>query len=158
MSDIDEIVDGFQDAWTGRNRSAFANACSIDIHYEDPLCDHPLEGLDAIADHAARLWRAFPDAAMQRTGERLNDGRFIAAPVRVTGTHRGDLPRLPATKKRVSLHAVFFCELDARRERLWRVRAFYDAYDAAVQLGLLPRRGGVGERALLMIRGFGIRG
>jgi steroid delta-isomerase-like uncharacterized protein len=157
MTPVDAIVDRFQEAWTGRTRSAFAKACTLDVHYEDPLCDHPLEGLDAIADHAARLWRAFPDAAIARTGERLHDGRYVAAPVRITGTHRGDLPRLPATKKRVSVHAVFFCELDGERERLWRVRAFYDAYDAAVQLGLLPRRGGVGERALLMLRGFGIR-
>jgi steroid delta-isomerase-like uncharacterized protein len=157
MTRVDAIVDRFQEAWTGRTRAAFARACSADVHYEDPLCD-PLEGLDELADHAARLWRAFPDARLERTGERLSDGRYVAAPVRVTGTHRGDLPRLPATKRKVSVHAVFFCELDGTRERLWRVRAFFDAYDAAMQLGLLPRRGGVGERALLMLRGFGIRG
>ena len=57
----------------------------------------------------------------------------------------------------MALHAVLYCELDARRELLWRVRAFYDVYAAAVQLGLLPRRGTLGERALLMIRGFGLR-
>jgi steroid delta-isomerase-like uncharacterized protein len=158
MTNVDAIVDCFQDAWTGRNRSAFTQACTVDVHYEDPLCDHPLEGLDAIADHAARLWRAFPDARLERTGTRLHDGRYVAAPVRLTGTHRGDLPRLTATRKAIALHAVFFCELDGSRERLWRVRAFFDAYDAAVQLGLLPRRGGVGERALLMLRGFGIKG
>src|SRR5881397_3450257 len=103
MTAVDGIVDRFQRAWTGRDRSAFGTACTVDVHYEDPLCDLPLEGLDAIADHAARLWRAFPDAAIERTGERLHDGRYVAAPVRITGTHRGDLPRLPATKKRVSL-------------------------------------------------------
>jgi steroid delta-isomerase-like uncharacterized protein len=157
VSAVDVIVDRFQEAWTGRDRAAFAEACTLDVHYEDPLCDQPLEGLDELADHAARLWRAFPDARLERTGERLNDGRYVAAPVRVTGTHRGDLPRLPATKRRVSVHAVFFCELDGSRRRLWRVRGFYDAYDAAVQLGLLPRRGGVGERALFLLRGFGIR-
>jgi hypothetical protein len=37
------------------------------------------------------------------------------------------------------------------------VRAFFDAYDAAVQLGVLPARGTFGERALLMLRGFGLR-
>ncbi len=37
------------------------------------------------------------------------------------------------------------------------MRAFFDLYDAAMQLGLLPQRGTLGERALLMLRGFGMR-
>ena len=47
------------------------------------------------------------------------------------------------------MHAVFYCELDPPGERLWRVRAFFDLYDAAIQLGVLPARGTLGERALL---------
>ena len=53
------------------------------------------------------------------------------------------------------MHVVFFCEL--REGRLYRVRAFFDAYDAAVQLGVLPRRGTISGRALLVLRGFGLR-
>ena len=155
--DLDPLIDAFQEAWAGRHRAAFAECCAPDVHYEDPLCAAPLNGLDELADHAAQLWRAFPDARVERLGERLHDGRYVAAPCRLSGTHRGDLPRLPATRRPVALHAVLYCELDARRELLWRVRAFYDVYDAAVQLGLLPRRGTLGERALLMIRGFGLR-
>ena len=156
MSSVDELVDRFQAAWTSKQRAAFADVCTVDVHYEDPLCEHPVVGLDELADHAALLWRAFPDARIQCTGERLHNGRYVAAPCRVSGTHRGDLPRLPATRRGVSAHVVFYCELDTARERLWRVRAFFDAYDAAVQLGLLPRRGGLGERALLVLRGFGL--
>jgi steroid delta-isomerase-like uncharacterized protein len=154
---IDELVDDFQSAWAGRVRSAFARTCAPDVHYEDPLCDRPLEGLDALADHAARLWTAFPDARLERAGERLHDGRYVAAPCRLIATHRGDLPRLPATKRFLVLHLVLYCELDAGRERLWRVRAFYDPYDAGRQLGIFPRRGTLGERALLALRGFGVR-
>ena len=50
---------------------------------------------------------------------------------------------------------VFYCEV--RDERLFRVRAFFDLYDAAVQLGVLPARGTMGEKALMMLRGFGLR-
>jgi hypothetical protein len=38
------------------------------------------------------------------------------------------------------------------------VRAFFDVYGAAMALGVLPKPGTAGERALLMLRGFGIRG
>jgi len=94
---------------------------------------------------------------VQQAGERLRDGRFLAAPIRLRATHTGELESLPATRRALDVHAVLYCELDPPRERLWRVRAFYDLYDAAVQLGVLPRHGGLGERALLMLRGFGLR-
>jgi steroid delta-isomerase-like uncharacterized protein len=157
VTEVDALLDEFQEAWGGRVRAAFQRSCAVDVHYEDPLCDRPLEGFDAIADHAARLWTAFPDARVETTGPRLHDGHFVAAPCKVVATHRGELPRLPPTGQFIVVHAVFYCELDAPRERLWRVRTFFDVYDAGMQLGLLPKRGTLGERALLMLRGFGLR-
>ena len=157
MTDVDALLDDFQAAWTGRERPAFARSCAVDVHYEDPLCERPLEGLDPLADHAAKLWTAFPDARLETTGPRLHDDRYVAAPCKVIATHRGELPRLPPTGRFIVVHAVFYCELDGARERLWRVRTFFDVYDAGMQLGLLPRRGTLSERALLMLRGFGLR-
>ena len=55
------------------------------------------------------------------------------------------------------MQVLFYCEIDADGTRLWRVRAFFDAYNAAVQIGVLPARGTLGERAMLMLRGFGLR-
>jgi steroid delta-isomerase-like uncharacterized protein len=153
----DELVDRWQAAWTGREQSAFAAVCAPDLHYEDPLCAAPLEGPEALGAHAAQLWALFPDARVERTGERLTDGRYVAAPCKVLGTHRGEVDGLPATGRFVVVHVVFYCELDDDRRRLWRVRAFYDVYGAAVQLGVLPGRGTFGERAMLMLRGFGLR-
>lgn len=154
---VDDLVDRWQAAWASRRRRAFAEVCAPDVHYEDPLCREPCEGLDALADHASRLWAAFPDAQVQRTGERLHDGRFVAAPMKVLGTHRGELDGLPASGRFLVVHVVCYAELDARRERLLRVRAFFDAYEAAIQLGVLPARGTRSEKALLLLRGFGLR-
>ncbi|MBV9006943.1 MAG: ester cyclase, partial [Solirubrobacterales bacterium] len=114
-----------------------------------------LEGAEALGRHADRLWTAFPDARVQRTGERLSNGRFVAAPCKLLATHRAPLEGLPATNRFIVIHCVFYCEL--RRERMLRVRAFFDLYDAATQLGILPTRGSMGEKALLMLRGFGLR-
>lgn len=108
-----------------------------------------------MGEHATRLWAAAPDARLERNGERLSDGRFLAAPARLTATHRVPVDDLPASGRRVVLAVVFYCEVESGR--LLRVRAFFDAYDAGRQLGLLPPRGGVGERALFMLRGFGLR-
>ena len=53
------------------------------------------------------------------------------------------------------MHVVFYAEL--RDGRFLRLRAFFDAYDAGVQLGVLPRFGTLGGRALMVLRGFGVR-
>ena len=63
---------------------------------------------------------------------------------------------LPATDRFVTLHGVHYVELADGLVR--RARGFFDLYDAAIQLGLLPERGSAGrERVLLMLRGFGLR-
>jgi hypothetical protein len=154
---LDALLDGFQAALVGRDRSAFAAVCALDVHYEDPLTGPALRGCDALGDHFARLWVAAPDTRVETAGERLTDGRYVAAPVRLTGTHSGELPSLPPTRRGFSVHAVLYCELDPPRERLWRIRGFFDLYDAAVQLGVLPSHGGMGERAMMLLRGFGLR-
>lgn len=154
---MSELLEGWQAAWSGRDPDAFARCCAPDVHYEDPLCDEPLGSTQELAAHAKRLWTAFPDARLERTGEALGDGRYVAAPFKLVGTHRGELDELPASGRFVVMHVVCYCELDPPRERLWRVRAFYDVWDTAVQLGVLPKRGTLGERAIFLLRGFGLR-
>jgi len=151
----DALADAWEAAWSGRDPTAFAPLCEPRVQYEDPLTTLPLIGPEELAAHAERLWAAFPDVRVERAGERLGDGRFLAAPWKLAGTHRGALESLPASGRFVVVHGVAWCEL--RGSRLLRVRAFFDLYDAATQLGVLPTRGTLGEKALLMLRGFGLR-
>jgi steroid delta-isomerase-like uncharacterized protein len=153
---VDELFDAWEAAWSGKDPAAFEELCAPDLHYEDPVTAEPLEGADQLARHAARLWAAFPDARVEQTGQRLSNGVYAAAPCKLLATHRAPLEGLPATNKFIVVHCVFYCEL--RRDQLLRVRAFYDVYDAATQLGVLPARGTLGEKALLVLRGFGFRG
>ena len=152
---VDELINAWEAAWSGKDVEAFTEICSPEVHYEDPVTTEPLEGIDELCRHAERLWAAFPDARLERTGERLSKGRFLAAPCKLLATHKASLEGLPATNRFVVVHCVFYCEL--RRGKLLRVRGFFDLYDAATQLGILPGRGSLGEKALLMLRGFGLR-
>lgn len=154
---LERLLDRWEAAWSGRDASAFAPLCDPAVQYEDPFARTPLIGVDELAAHAELLWQGFPDARVERAGERLADptGRFAAAPCKLAGTHRGALAGLPPTRRFVVVHAAVWCEL--RAGRLLRVRAVFDRYDAAVQLGLLPAAGTLGERALLALRGFGLR-
>ena len=82
-------------------------------------------------------------------------GSFACIPWRAAGTHSRATGNLPATNRFLTLHGLHYVEL--RDGRVLRARGFYDLYDAAAQLGILPSRGGVGETLLLLLRGFGLR-
>jgi predicted ester cyclase len=158
VSDAAELVARFEEAWSAADFAAqLAAICAPDLHYEDPVTRKPLVGPAALAEHVARLRTGAPDARLESTGERLGDGRFVAAPARLLATHTGELGEFPPTGRAVVVQTVLYCELDNARTRLWRVRAFFDLYDAAIQLGVLPKPGTMGARALLMLRGFGLR-
>lgn len=154
------LVERFEAAWSAADLvQEFSDTCSPDLHYEDPLTfKGPLHGPGALAEHAALLRTAAPDARVEGTGPRLSDGCFVAAPVRLQATHSGELEAFPPTGRTLVVQAIFYCELDTTRARIWRVRAFFDLYDAAIQLGVLPKPGSVGQRALMLLRGFGLRG
>ena len=154
----DELLDGWLEAWSGRDPAAFTAVCSADVHYEDPLTDEPLESPSALAAHAKRLWAGFPDARLEPLGARVIDGSRAAAPAKLLATHREPLDGLPATNRFLVVPVIFYCELTGgAHPRIARVRAFFDPYDAGVQLGILPGRGTLGGKALLMLRGFGLR-
>jgi steroid delta-isomerase-like uncharacterized protein len=153
---VDALFDAWERAWSGRDLAAFEPLCAKDFQYEDPFTPEPLRGSAALAAHALRLWEAFPDARVNRTGDRLHNAMYACAPVKLAGTHSAALGRLAPTHRFVVVHAVVYAELAGGR--LLRARAFFDVYDAARQLGVLPQPGTAGERALLMLRGFGLRG
>jgi steroid delta-isomerase-like uncharacterized protein len=153
--DIDELFDAWERAWSGRDAAAFEPLCADGFAYEDPLTPEPIEGAAALGAHARRLWTAFPDARVNSTGERLGNGRYACAPCKLLGTHEGPLGQVTPTGRFVVVHAIVYAEL--RDGRLLRARAFFDVHGAATALGVLPQPGTLGEKALLLLRGFGIR-
>jgi hypothetical protein len=150
---LDKLAAAWTAAWIAEG--GFASCCSAELTYEDPLAAQPLSGLVELEAHAARLRAAFPDVRIDQTAPPLARGDHACVPWKLLGTNRGPLAMLPATDRFVTLHGLHYLELADGRVR--RARGFLDLYDAATQLGLLPARGGWGEQALMLLRGFGLR-
>ena len=153
---VDELIDGWEAAWSGKDAGAFEPALRARHPLRGSAHRRAARGTRRARRHAERLWAAFPDARLERTGARLTDGRFVAAPSKLLG----DPPRAargPARRPTGSSSCTASATASCEHERLLRVRAFFDLYDAATQLGVLPARGTMGEKALLMLRGFGLR-
>lgn len=150
---VDTLADQWRAAWQG---AGFEPCCTPDVTYEDPVAVDLLRGVDALDSHAATLRGAFPDLRIEATAPPLVRGTHACVPWRALGTHRGDIGEmLPASDRFVTLHGLHYLELADGGVR--RARGFFDLYDAATQLGVLPARGGLGETALLLLRGFGLR-
>jgi hypothetical protein len=156
MTDVPPPVAALLAAYGAQDEAAVRACCDRDVHYEDPLTAVPLEGVEALLDHLRAAWAAFPDGRLEPTGAAPRTGALLAAPVKLVATHRGALGPVPATNRFLIAHAVLYCELDARGERLLRARGFYDVYGAATQLGALPKAGTAGLRALMVLQGFGV--
>ncbi len=149
-------VTAFMAAYDAQDENALRACCTEDLHYEDALTAAPLDGIDAFLVHARAAWSAFPDGRLQATGPAPMTGQLLAAPCKLVATHRGALGPVPATNRFFVAHAVLYCELDHEGRRLWRMRAFYDVYGAGIQLGALPKAGTAGQRALMVLQGFGM--
>ena len=155
--EVDELFDAWERAWSGRDPRGFESVCAAGVHYEDPLTPEPLVGTRALAAHAAQAVGG--DA--RRAGE-LDRRAAVGRDVRVRAVpparhpHRAARADHADRPRRSTVHAVVYAELEDGL--LKRVRAFFDVYAAAMSLGVLPKPGTAGERAMLMLRGFGIRG
>jgi hypothetical protein len=150
---VDSLAAQWRAGWQG---AGFEPCCTPDVTYEDPVAVDLLRGVDALDAHATRLRQAFPDLRVEATAPPLFRGEHACVPWRALGTHQGDMGQtLPATDRFLTIHGLHYLELVDGSVR--RARGFFDLYDAATQLGLLPSRGGLGETALLLLRGFGLR-
>ena len=152
---VEGLASRWRGAWTQGTRTAFAACCSAGVQYEDPVAREPIEGLDALAAHANRLREALPDLRIESPGQAVTEGSFACVPWRLLGTHKGSLGPIPASNRFVVVQGVHYLEVVDGRVR--RARGFFDLYDAAIQLGLLPSRGSITESALMLVRGFGLR-
>ena len=143
----------WRSAW---ERGGFEACCTPDVGYEDAVSVRPLAGVAELEELGATLRGAFPDLRLEASSPPLGGGDYACIPWRAVGTNKGDIGSLlPATNRFVSIQGLHYVELSDGRVR--RARGFFDLYDTAVQLGLLPSRGGLGEAALLLLRGFGLR-
>lgn len=154
LTPVDALAARWRSAWAGN--VGFAASCTPDVGYEDPIAVDPLHGPDELDAHALTLRGAFPDLRVEASAPPLLRGDNACVPWRMIGTHKGDIgSMLPATNRFVTVTGLHYFELTDGVIR--RARGFFDLYGTAVQLGLLPARGGFGETALLLLRGFGMR-
>jgi steroid delta-isomerase-like uncharacterized protein len=103
--------------------------------HHDPVNPGVGQGPDAMKQLVAMYQTAFPDA-IWNLDEMLETGDRVIARWTATGTHRADLPGLPATGRRGTVNGVWIFRLrNGKIEESWSV---WDALGMYRQLGAMP--------------------
>src|SRR5262245_44742828 len=116
--------------------AAFADVMHPACEIVTPSGTHT--GSASMAQYGQTLFRAFPDM-VHRVVHAVQAGEWVAAEVRITGTHDGPLAMpsgvLPASGRRIDYTVANFCQF--KDGRLIRIRQYHDRMELLAQLGLL---------------------
>lgn len=124
-----------------------------DVEFVDDATPETIRGHDDMRRFLDSLWTAFPDFRFELLqGPYLGEDGGVAAHVRVTGTMTGPLdpPGFAPSGRPMSLEYGGFYELEGDRVR--RARIILNMNDAAIQLGVLPPAGSVGEKVAVRVQ------
>lgn len=154
------FCDRYRDAWNRRDADALLALAVPNVEWDDPtIPGGHAEGHAPVRAWLQGFWRAFPDMTFapidgdaDDRGAFIGGARRLCVPWRCAGTMLGpiDPPGFAPTGKRLALTGVDLYDFGAGEAPLLvRVRTITDLQSAAEQLGLMPPRGGVGERVLV---------
>jgi steroid delta-isomerase-like uncharacterized protein len=122
-------------AWSHHDVDKLLSLCTDDCVYEDVTMGAVSRGKAELRRFAGAVFAAFPDFKIDLTSG-LVAGSWAAAEWTMSGTHKGDLPGLPATGKRFSVRGSTICEL--RDGKIQRNSDYWDMVTFLKQVGLMP--------------------
>lgn len=124
----------FEEVW---NRGDFARLRDLLApDYVDHNSPFP-PGIDGVQREITMYRAAFPDLAFS-VDDLVAEGDQVAARVSASGTHRGDLPGIPATGKRATIKGIVMVRFErGKAKEAWMSYDFLGLYR---QLGAIPQR------------------
>jgi steroid delta-isomerase-like uncharacterized protein len=100
----------FEELWNNKNRAVIDELMSPDYVHHDPQAADIPPGIDGYKQFVERYMNAFPDTHMTVEDE-IVAGDTVVVRWTVTGTHRGELPGLPPTGRKISLTGISIARL-----------------------------------------------
>jgi steroid delta-isomerase-like uncharacterized protein len=122
----------FEEVWNGKNIAAIDELMSADYVHHDPQSPKFSDGREGYKQLVAYYLNAFPDAHFTIDQE-VQEGDTAVTRWTVSGTHKGDLPTLPASGKTFSVTGITVARLkDGKFVESWNN---WDALGMMQQLG-----------------------
>lgn len=110
MNDGERIVHKLNAMWNSKDAAQMEVLYAADATHEDTTTGVELRGIAAIRDLFTSTWKATPDVRTDVLRV-ICDGEWVAWEWRMTATHTGDFPDLPATRRRFSIVGVSIMQI-----------------------------------------------
>jgi steroid delta-isomerase-like uncharacterized protein len=134
ISQMSGLLEDLARAWTVHDVEKVLSLCTDDCVYEDVTMGAVNRGKSELKAFAGAVLAAFPDFKMELTSA-FTDGNRAGAEWIMSGTHKGDLPGMPATGKGFSLRGASICEL--QEGKIKRNSDYWDMVTFLKQIGLM---------------------
>ena len=135
MSDAQELSRRiFEEVWNDKSVATIDELMAPDYVHHDPQSPKFSGGIEGYKQLVTHYLKAFPDAHFTIDQE-IQEGDVSVTRWRVNGTHKGDLPTLPATGKTFSVAGITIA-----RSKSGRLVESWNNWNA---LGLMQQLGGV---------------
>ena len=135
-TDLEKLIEDWALAWSSPNTpEKLVSLFTDDCVYEDLPLGVVAHGKTELEQFYHLTRSGFPDFKIELTSHFVAGNRAGAEWV-MTGTHKGDLPGLPATNKQVSIRGASAFEL--QNNKVKRCSDYFDMAAALRQLGFLP--------------------
>jgi steroid delta-isomerase-like uncharacterized protein len=134
-TNLTKLIEDWALAWSSNTPEKLLSLFTDDCVYEDLPMGVLTHGKAELEQFYHMTRNAFPDFKIELTSHFVAGNRAGAEWI-MTGTHKGDLPGLPASNKQVSLRVASAFEL--QDNKLKRCSDYFDMATALKQLGFLP--------------------
>jgi steroid delta-isomerase-like uncharacterized protein len=129
------ICEDLINAWTVHDVEKLLSLCTDDCVYEDVTMGVVNRGNAELKGFIRSIFGAIPDFEMKLISG-FTAGNWGGAEWSMSGTHKGDLPGLPATGKRFSVRGSSIFEL--RDGKIKRNSDYWDMVTLLKQIGVMP--------------------
>ena len=124
----------FEEVWNNKNIAAIDELVAAEYVHHDPQSPKFSDGVEGYKQLVAHYLNAFPDTNFAIEQE-VQEGDTVVTRWTVSGTHKGDLPALPASGKRFSVTGMTVARLKNGK--------FVEGWNNWDALGLMQQLGGV---------------
>jgi steroid delta-isomerase-like uncharacterized protein len=128
------LLEALAAAWTAHDIDKVLSLCTDDCVYEDVTMAAVNRGKEELMAFGGAVLAAFPDFKMELTSG-FTAGNWAGAEWIMSGTHKGDLPGMPATNKTFSLRGASICEM--HEGKIKRNSDYWDMVTFLKQIGLM---------------------
>jgi steroid delta-isomerase-like uncharacterized protein len=136
ISDLERLLEDWATLWSSPNMGEqLVSLFTDDCVYEDVTMGVVNHGKTELENFYNLIFGAFPDFKVELTSHFVA-GNWAGAEWLMSGTHKGDLPGLPATNKKVSIRGASVLELQGNKLR--RCSDYWDMATFLKQISVMP--------------------